>query len=45
MDLHAPWQPLAALAAVLILAASATAVWSGRRAMDSSVLSAVREDW
>ncbi len=45
MDLHVPWQPLATLAAVLILAASATAVWSGRRAMDSSVLSAVREDW
>ena len=45
MDLHVPWQPLTTLAAVLILAASATAVWSGRRAMDSSVLSAVREDW
>jgi putative ABC transport system permease protein len=45
MDLHVPWQPLAALAAVLIFAASATAVWSGRRAMDDSVLGAVREDW
>lgn len=45
MDLHVPWQTLAALAAVLIAAASATAMWSGRRAMDDSVLSAVREDW
>ena len=45
MDLHVPWLALAALAAVLIAAAAATAVWSGRRAMDNSVLSAVREDW
>ena len=45
MDLHMPWLPLAALAAVLIAAASATAVWSGRRAMSNNVVSAVREDW
>ncbi len=45
MDLNMPWLPLAALAAALIVAASATAVWSGRRAMDRGVLSAVREDW
>ena len=36
---------IAALAAVLIAAASATAVWSGRRAMSNNVVSAVREDW
>ncbi|MDP2239100.1 MAG: ABC transporter permease [Burkholderiales bacterium] len=45
MDLHLPWLALAGLAAALVAAASATAVWSGRRAMDRSVLSAVREDW
>ena len=45
MDLQMPWLPLAALAAVLIIAASATAVWSGRRAMSDNVVSAVREDW
>lgn len=45
MDLQMPWLPLAALAAALIIAASATAVWSGRRAMSDNVVSAVREDW
>ncbi len=45
MDMHMPWLPLAALAATLVAAAIVTAVWSGRRAMDRSVLSAVREDW
>lgn len=45
MDLHLPWLALAGLAAALVAAAGATAVWSGRRAMDRSVLGAVREDW
>jgi putative ABC transport system permease protein len=45
MDMHTPWLPLAALAMVLIAAASATAVWSGRRAMTDDVIQAVREDW
>ena len=45
MDLHIPWLALAALASVLVAAASVTAVWSGRRAMSNNVVSAVREDW
>jgi putative ABC transport system permease protein len=45
MDMHIPWLALAALAAVLVAAASVTAVWSGRRAMSINVVSAVREDW
>ncbi len=45
MDMHIPWLALAALASVLVAAASVTAVWSGRRAMSNNVVSAVREDW
>ncbi len=45
MDMHIPWLALAALASVLVAAASVTAVWSGRRAMRNNVVSAVREDW
>lgn len=45
MDVDVPWLPLAALAVVLIIAASVTAVWSGRRAMSSEMVGAVREDW
>ena len=45
LDMHIPWIALAALAAVLVAAASVTAVWSGRRAMSSNVVRAVREDW
>ena len=45
LDMHIPWLALAALAAVLVAAASVTAVWSGRRAMSDNVVSAVREDW
>jgi putative ABC transport system permease protein len=45
MDFHFPWLPLAALAAVLIAASIATAVWSGRAAMGEDVVQAVREDW
>ncbi len=45
LDMHIAWLALAALAAMLIAAASVTAVWSGRRAMSNNVVSAVREDW
>lgn len=45
MNMDVPWLPLAALAALLIAAASATAVWSGRRAMSGDVVGAVHEDW
>jgi putative ABC transport system permease protein len=45
MELHVPWLPLAGLAALVIAAAVATAVWSGRSAMGEDVVRAVREDW
>jgi putative ABC transport system permease protein len=45
MELDVPWLPLAGLAALVILAAVLTAVWSGRAAMDEDVVRAVREDW
>jgi putative ABC transport system permease protein len=45
MELHMPWLPLAGLAALVIAAAVATAVWSGRAAMSDDVVRAVREDW
>jgi putative ABC transport system permease protein len=45
MDMHPPWIALAALAASLVVAASLTAVASGRRAMSDDVTRAVREDW
>jgi putative ABC transport system permease protein len=45
MELHLPWLPLAILGGVIIAAAVATAVWSGRAAMSDDVVRAVREDW
>ena len=45
MELHMPWLPLAGFAALVVVAAVATAIWSGRAAMDSDVVRAVREDW
>lgn len=45
MELHMPWLALAALAAMTIAGAAATAVWSGRAAMGDEVVRAVREDW
>lgn len=45
MELQLPWAPLAALAALIVAAAVATAVWSGRAAMKEQVIHAVREDW
>lgn len=45
MELSVPWLPLAGLAALIVAAAAATAVWSGRAAMRDEVIRAVREDW
>jgi putative ABC transport system permease protein len=45
MDLAMPWVALAGLALLIIAAAAATAVLSGRAAMDDDVVRAVREDW
>jgi putative ABC transport system permease protein len=45
MELHMPWLWLSVLAALVVVAASATAIWSGRAAMDDDVVHAVREDW
>lgn len=45
MDVHVPWRLLIAVAAVLLFAASVTAVTSGRRAMARGAVMAVREDW
>ena len=45
MDLHVPWAALGALGALLVAAAAATAAWSGRSAMETDVVRAVREDW
>jgi len=45
MELSLPWLPLAGLALLIIAAAVATAVWSGRAAMSEDVVRAVREDW
>jgi len=45
MELHMPWSWLAGLAAIVIIAAAITAVWSGRAAMSGDVVRAVREDW
>jgi putative ABC transport system permease protein len=45
MDLHMPWLQLTALAATIVIAALATAIWSARAAMSDAVVRAVREDW
>ena len=45
MDLTVPWLGLAALAAIVVGAAIATAAWSGRAALGEDVVRAVREDW
>jgi ABC-type lipoprotein release transport system permease subunit len=45
IDLAVPGWQLAALAALLIVAAAVTAVWSGRTAMNQDAVRAVREDW
>jgi len=45
MEVDVPWAALAGLAAALIAAAAATALWSGRAAMGDASVRAVREDW
>ena len=45
MDLAVPWTPLAAFAAVMLVAASATAMASARAAMRDDAVRAVKEDW
>jgi len=45
MDLYAPSALLAAMSLILVASAALIAVWSGRAAMSSEVLQAVREDW
>ena len=45
MDLHVPALPLLLVSAVLVLAATATAIASGRRAMTGQPIAAVKEDW
>ena len=45
MELHMPWQMLGVLALALLLLAALTAALSGRHAMGTEVVRAVREDW
>jgi putative ABC transport system permease protein len=45
MEIHTPWLSLTGLAVLIVTAATATAVWSGRAAMKEDVVRAVREDW
>lgn len=45
MDVHVPWALLAVLSLVLVAAAALTSVLSGRQAMGSDVVRAVKEDW
>lgn len=45
IDLAVPWWQLAALAVTLVAAAAVTATLSGRAALGTDALRAVREDW
>ena len=45
MQLHVPWPLLASVAAALLLAATVTALVSGRYALSGGPIRAVREDW
>lgn len=45
MQLHLPWSLLAAVAALLLACAAATALLAGRQALSASAIRAVREDW
>jgi putative ABC transport system permease protein len=45
MELHMPWDLLAGVATVLLVAAVLTALVSGRHALSGGPLRAVREDW
>jgi putative ABC transport system permease protein len=45
MELHVPWELLGILALALLLLATLTAALSGRHAIGTDVVRAVREDW
>jgi putative ABC transport system permease protein len=45
MDLHMPWLSLLALAATLLILATATTLVSARGAMSSDAIRAVKDDW
>ena len=45
MDVHVPWLALLAISAVLVLTATATAMFSGRNAMGREPIAAVKDDW
>ena len=45
MDLHVPVLPLVLVSVVLVLAATATAMLSGRRAMTGQPIAGVKDDW
>lgn len=45
MELHVPWTTLAAFGAAMLVSAAVTALASGRSALSTNVVRAVREDW
>ena len=45
MELHMPWTTLALFGAAMLTAAAVTALASGRSALGTNVVRAVREDW
>jgi putative ABC transport system permease protein len=45
MELHVPWTGLAVLGTVLLMLATVTALVSGRQAMGTDVVRAVKDDW
>jgi putative ABC transport system permease protein len=45
MQLHFPWGLLASVAAILLAAATITALTAGRLALSGNTIKAVREDW
>lgn len=45
MQLHLPWNWLALIALIMLVAAALTALLAGRRAVSGEVVRAVKEDW
>ena len=45
MELHIPWEMIAAFALALLVLATLTAAFTGRHAMGTDIVRAVREDW
>jgi hypothetical protein len=45
MELSLPWQSLFAFGAVLLALSTVTALASGRQAMGTDVVRAVKDDW